>query len=133
MLDQTETIDFMKPIPPDAFMMGVLDYHPWDNPDSNERLEQFRLKLETYCRYIMSEKFRAENPKVHRTKVAISVITTVPPSERMKKITAVYTDSNPRYERLVLFAGDGRPASEAKSEPAKSSIKKLWDGLRGVR
>jgi hypothetical protein len=122
-LHDLETVDVLTPIPPDGLFLGVMDVFPWADADSDDRFEQFQKKLEAYCRYVDSQNFSTNHPNVDRSKLVISVIAIAPCSDRMKKITAVYTPSDPSYQIPVRFP----PASgEPNRQPKKKPWWKFW-------
>ncbi len=122
MLRDYETVDAMMPIEPDALMMVIFDHDPWPDPNSDERFEQLRRKLDAYCRYAASDRLPMDHPAVDRTKLVISVIAHEPTTARMREITQVYTPGSPSYEILVTFADrDAKAAS-----PEKNIVGKPW-------
>ena len=127
MLSDCETIDVMTPIQGDALLMAIMDFHPWSDPDSGERLTQFRSKLDAYCRYVVSDKFRSDHPNVDRAKLVISVVSIAPPSAAMRTTTSVYTPGTPSYEIIVRFERDGnKTQTKAARVPPKKPWWKFW-------
>ena len=123
MLSDFSTIDVMTPIGPDALLMAIMDMHPWPDPNSDERLRQFRGKINAYCRYVVSDKFRTDHPAVDRSKLVISIVSVAPPSDAMRGTKTVYTPGDPSYEILVQCADDG---SKSWTPPSAPSSKKPW-------
>jgi hypothetical protein len=124
MLSDASSIDVMTPIQGDGLLMAVMDMHPWPDPNSDERDRQFRSKLDAYCRYIASDTFRADHPKVDRAKVMISILTIAPPSKSMREIASVYTPGTPSYEVLVQCADNGAKLESIPTQPPK--LKPWW-------
>ncbi|HEV3418495.1 MAG TPA: DUF6572 domain-containing protein [Pirellulales bacterium] len=126
MLSDDATIDVMTPIQADCLMMAIMDFHPWSDPASDERLKQFRRKLNAYCCYIVSDQFKVDHPAVDRSKIVISIVSIAPPSALMRQTKCVYTPGQPSYEILVQFADDGYNAAPRTSQAKKTPWWKFW-------
>ena len=122
MLDTPDTIDMAMSPSPGVTMLVIQDFAPWADPDSEDRLSQFRAKLEGYAKYVASTRFLQEYPQADRTMVVVSVLTVTPPTERMRTITNVLTPESPSYEILVRFAAD----SAQKPQPSNKPWWKFW-------
>jgi len=103
MLDDPQTIDMVISPATDSLLLVINDYFRWPNPDADERLRQFRAKLERYGEYVASPEFAKQHPLVRRTNVFISVLTVTPPSAEMRAISKVVTRGRPRYELGIIF------------------------------
>jgi len=125
-LSDIDIIDVLTPIPPDSLLIVVMDLYPWPDSNSDERFEQFQRKLESYCRYVVSEEFLNDHPGVDRSKLVISVVAIVPPSKRMRQTRAVYTPSDPSYEILVRFADEGNGPPVGGAQPVKKPWWRFW-------
>jgi hypothetical protein len=121
MLNDPHTIDMMMAPAPGVTMLIIQDFTPWEKPDDDIRLKQFKAKLGGYAAYVASAKFNTDHPNGDRSKVVISVLTMTPAGPRMKTIKNVYTPGKTAYEILVSFAEDA-PANP----PAKKPWWKLW-------
>jgi hypothetical protein len=120
MLDDPQVVDMAMPLGEGATMLVVQDFVPWSDPDADDRLNQFRAKLDGYANYVASPRFLQDHPQGDRTRVVISVLTVAPPSPRMRSTVNVLTPGQPAYEILVRFADD----AVNKQEPV--SRKPWW-------
>jgi hypothetical protein len=113
MLDDPNSIDMMMAPAPGLTMLVIEDFVPWPDPDADERLQQFQAKLNGYAKYVASDSFENDQPGGDRAGVVISVLTTTPPSARMRAIGEVWTPGETSYQIIVRFAEDARePARE---------------------
>lgn len=116
MLDDPQAIDMVISSHSDTLLLVIKDFFSWPEPDADDRISQFRAKLERYAEYVASREFSKDHPLVDRNKVFISVLTVTPPPQRMLAISKVATPGRPSYQLGVLFGSGGDQTRQASSK-----------------
>ncbi len=120
-LENPNVVDMIATPSPGQVRLVIKDNGNISNPV--ERLNLLEQKLETYMNHIHSSEFMSEHEGIQAEDITIAIVTSEPPTPKMKAIKTFSASSNPEFSVAVEFddaVGSARNRQFGGAENAES-------------